>query len=396
MRILYLHQYYLTPAEAGAIRSYYISQAMANAGHQVTVISSHNKPGYEVKNVDGITVHYLPVSYDNKFGKRKRIMAFLRYMWHSLNLALDLPRHDLVFATSTPLTVGITAVILKWVQNIPFVFEVRDLWPEAPIQLGYIRTPFLRWVLRKLEKLIYYKSAAVIALSPGIAVGIKKVAPEAQISMLPNMADCDFFQPAPKPHYYHNIDIADKMVVSYAGALGRANKVDFLLDAALACKNAGLNEALFFIAGTGAQEKMLRERAQKQELTNVHFFGSLDHFQVRELLNASDATYTSFDTLTVLQTNSPNKFFDSLAAGKVCLVNTHGWLKNLVEEHRCGLYCNPLDPNSALSALKLLIEDRILFKEFQENARLLAERGFSREKITSQVVRVAERAAGSK
>ncbi|RYZ25591.1 MAG: glycosyltransferase WbuB, partial [Sphingobacteriales bacterium] len=354
MHILYLHQYFLTPEEAGAIRSYYISKALVAAGHKVTVITSHNQPHYKVKNIEGIEVHYLPVVYENHFGKTKRVLAFLKFMWYGFNLALDLPRKDLVFATSTPLTVGVTAIALKWIEKIPFVFEVRDLWPEAPIQLGYIRTPVLRQALRWLEKLIYKQAQHVIALSPGIAAGVKKAAPRAPLSMLPNMADCDFYQPAEKPEFYKDLPVKENFVLSYTGALGRANRVSFLLDVAEACLKDQLKNVLILIAGSGAEEENLRRDAAERNLSNLHFLGSLDHFEVREVLNASDATYTSFDTLPILQTNSPNKFFDSLAAGKICLVNTRGWLRELVEEHRCGLYCDPEDPASVVEAIKLL------------------------------------------
>ena len=152
MRIVYLHQYFRTPAQGGALRSYYIGQALVRAGHSVTVITAHNKPAYEVRTIDGLQVHYLPVSYQNHYSPLRRVLAFAQFMWRSYTVAAEQQNTDLVYATSTPLSVGVVALLLKKWKQTPYVFEVRDLWPEAPIQLGYIRNKWLIKMLRWLEK----------------------------------------------------------------------------------------------------------------------------------------------------------------------------------------------------------------------------------------------------
>jgi glycosyltransferase involved in cell wall biosynthesis len=387
VRILYLHQYFRTPAEGGALRSYYLATAMAAAGHGVTLITAHDQPQKQVKVIDGVTVHYLPVPYANHFTFWQRSWSFIRFVLQSSLLALKLKKPDLVYASSTPLTIGIPALLLRFLKDVPYVFEVRDLWPEAPIQLGAIRNPALIWLLRKLEKLLYRNSRFVVALSPGMADGVKAVVPEKQVLMVPNMADCSFYKPFPKPEYFKGRSISEKFVIAYTGALGVANRAAFLVDLAMTCHSLSPGRFLFLIAGSGAEAEKLKSRVEAENVSDVLFFGSFNRESVRELLQAADAAYTSFDEFPVLETNSPNKFFDSLAAGRICLVNTKGWLKELVEENQCGLYLPPNDPVLSARLLVQLSENAEQVRQLQSNARLLAENRFSKAMLTEKILK---------
>ncbi|HSI91214.1 MAG TPA: glycosyltransferase, partial [Adhaeribacter sp.] len=222
-----------------------------------------------------------------------------------------------------------------------------------------------------------------IELSPGMAAGGKKQENTTPVFQIPNMADCDFYRPT-----MHSPD--DPFLISYTGTLGRANRVEFLLAVAEACQQNGLDQVQFVIAGTGAEQAELEQIVRQKQLKNVTFTGYLTREQVRDLLNRSAATYTSFDVVPVLETNSPNKFFDSLAAGKLCIVNTKGWLQDLVETNRCGFYANPLEPGVFVQKLLPFLEDHLLLREFQENARKLAETEFSREKLSRDFVALFE------
>ncbi len=152
MKILYIHQYFRTPEEGGAIRSYYLAKGMVDNGIEVEMITSHNKRYEEVKNIEGIKVHYLPVFYQNELGFGKRIIAFYRFMKLVRRKARAIKNVDLCYATSTPLTIGLSALKIKKELGIPYYFEVRDLWPEAPVQLGIIKNRFIKLYLERLEK----------------------------------------------------------------------------------------------------------------------------------------------------------------------------------------------------------------------------------------------------
>ena len=375
--ILYIHQYFKTPGEGGAIRSYHIAGALTARGMRVEMITAHNGPVYEKKVVDGIHVHYLPVPYSNAFSFRRRVYAFLKFAYLAAKLAAQLPAADLCYATSTPLTVGLVALRLKKIRQIPYIFEVRDLWPEAPIQLKIIKSPIMKGLLRKLEKTIYRQARAIIALSPAIETEIRKTVPDHEIHTIPNMADTEFFSNCNK-----NRKLGDPFVISYFGAFGKANHLEYLLDIAAECQKASL-PVQFVLAGEGAEKKMLEEKAATMK--NVRFLPFQNREGIRSLMKETDACFVSFLNNPILETNSPNKFFDALAAGKPCIVNTRGWLADLVKEWQCGFYADPDKPQAFPELIKPYIHDEKLLKSHGENALRLAEAGFSKTSLTEAV-----------
>ena len=388
MRILYFHQYFKTPEEGGAIRSYYVGKALADQGHEVIMLSSWEGNYSKTETIAGMQVHYLPVPYSNSmgfWGRGKAFVQFIRLAWRQLRALVPA---DLVYATSTPLTIGLLALYLRRRYKIPYLFEVRDLWPEAPIQMGFIRNKGLIAGLRKLEKVLYEKAEAVIALSPGIAKGIWGVHPWAKVHLAPNMADCDFFNPVPKPlDLVNQWQLEEKFVISYTGAAGAANHLEFLLAAARACQQFALPVA-FLVAAQGSQLEMLKQKAKS--LNNLRFLPFGGKEKVWRYLAVSDAVYISFAPKPVLQTCSPNKLFDGLAAGKLCIVNTRGWLKELVEEQQCGFYAPPETPEQFVALLQPYLQQPQLLRQAQANARVAAETIFSRERITAQIIELAE------
>ncbi|MDB5263042.1 MAG: a-glycosyltransferase-related protein glycosyltransferase family 4 protein [Adhaeribacter sp.] len=392
MNILYIHQYFRQPAQGGALRSYYLAKALVEAGHAVTLITASDGPAYYQEKVAGIQVHYLPVAYDNSFSSLRRIFSFLSFTYRSLRLAWGFKNIQLCYATSTPLTVGLVALVLKKLKNIPYYFEVRDLWPEAPIQLGYIRPRWLQRLLYAFEHYLYRQADKIIALSPGIMAGITPHKPAAAISLLPNIADCTFYTPGSPAR--HNFD--DPFYICYTGTLGRANRLAFLLAAAGACQAEALQQVKFMVSGTGAEAAALQQLANELGLKNITWTGPLNRNQVRQYLSRAHATYTSFDTQPVLETNSPNKFFDSLAAGKLTLVNTKGWLQHLVETHACGFYADPEKPQEFVQKLRPYLQNQALLLSAQQQARNLAESTFSREKITQAFVQIFRKPGSSR
>lgn len=380
MKVVYIHQYYLTQEQGGAIRSYYISQALKAKGHDVHIITSHNKPYSETLLIDGTTVHYLPVGYDNSFGFVKRILAFLKFIFKAYITAKKIKDVDLVFATSTPLTVGLIALWLRKFQKLPYVFEVRDLWPEAPIQLGYLNNPMLRFVAKRLEKNIYDKASAIVALSPGIEKGIQKITHTPTI-LIPNMSDCDFFIPTPAAKL--------PVTITYFGALGKVNRVDSLIELAAYAETYFPGDYKFIIAGKGSEINRLKELAKP--LTSIEFKGQLNKEQVKQLLAQTHVTYTSFGPQPVLETNSPNKFFDAIAMGKVCVITTKGWLCELIQEKEIGFYYSANNPAAFFRKLVTLAPSMSSYDEIAKRSRALAETQFNKKILTAQIVQLLEK-----
>ncbi|MBX2895515.1 MAG: glycosyltransferase family 4 protein [Cyclobacteriaceae bacterium] len=379
MKVLILHQHFNTPEKGGALRSYYLATALAAKGIEVTVITAHNEKIYRQETIENIDVHYLPVAYDNRFGFFARSRSFLKYVRQSVNLARRFRNTDYCYAISVPLTVGLVAMWIKLRYKIPYIFEVGDLWPEAPIQLGFINNFVFAQSLYALEKRIYKSAHAVVALSPSIKSAIEKKVPGKPVHLIPNMADCDFYKPEKKDAALeHQYGVHGKLVVSYIGAIGVANGLDSFLECVNASRKAQL-PVHFFMCGDGAELERLKGHAQSMGLTNLTFLDFRNRDGVKELLNITDATFISFKQVPVLETGSPNKLFDGLAAGKLIIINFGGWLKQEIESTQCGFYYNPQQPTEFIKKLSAHLYEGGLLERAQAASRKLGEEKYNRK-----------------
>jgi glycosyltransferase involved in cell wall biosynthesis len=320
----------------------------------------------------------------------RRLRAFINFMLKATRISLKQKNIELVIATSTPLTVGMPALFLKWLKKVPYIFEVRDLWPEVPIQMGAIRNIFLIKTTRYLEKIIYRNAKHIIALSPGMQDGVLKYVLKEKISMIPNMAKIDVFYPREKNHaFMQKLGLSPhSFKVIHFGALGIANGAATIIESAKLLKNDPTIEFLF--VGGGATEKELVEKCIKYKLNNVKFLGKFAMQETSEIVNLSDISIVSFKDLPILYTNSPNKLFDSLSAGKPIIINSAGWTKNLVEENNCGCYVNPNNPANLAEKIKTLQSNPKLVEEMGRNARLLAETQYDKSILCKQFVQIIE------
>lgn len=390
MNILYIHQHFKTPREPGGTRSYWIARELLRHGHQVTMIAaSPNSAQKRVAvEIDGIKVVYLNEKYNQDMSIAMRLKAFLGFVWKSIQEARRQSDIDLVIATSTPLTVGIPALYMKWFKRVPYVFEVRDLWPEVPIQMGAFDNPLIVKSTRWFEKKVYVHAEHVIALSPGMQEGVIKYIPTQKTSMIPNMAKIDEFWPRDKNRTLEN-ELGlnpNSFKVIHFGSLGLANGVETILESAKIMKDDSSVEFLF--VGGGATEKNLIDECSQHQLDNVKFLGRFPMKDTSEIVNLSDVSIVSFKDLPILYTNSPNKLFDSLSAGKPVIVNSAGWTKDMVEEHNCGLYVNPNIPQDLVEKIRFLKQNPRVVKNMGENARKLAERRYDKSILSKQFVNV--------
>ena len=381
MHILYIHQYFKTPEEGGAIRSYYLAKGLVDAGHTVTMLTTHSGPKYKKMFVDGIHVHYLPVPYHQSMGSLARIKAFLTFVWMVCKKAPLFKQADVCYVTSTPLTAGLIGLYMRRQYKIPFYFEVRDLWPEAPIQMKIVTGRIVQRLLYRLEKRIYQRAKALVALSPGIEQYIRRVVPHQSVHLIPNMSDCRFFSKSERNAYHEKqFSVEGKFVVTYFGSMGRVNHLEYFVDAARACQQKQLNEVQFLMVGDGSELDRIKAYAQQLNLGNIQFIPHQNKYGLLSVLNITDAAYVSFADYPVLETNSPNKYFDALAAGKLCITNTRGWIADMVEECQCGFYTSPQHPEGFVTQLAPFVNDRELLASYQSNSRALGEQQFEREK----------------
>lgn len=390
MRIIYIHQYFRTPDQGGAVRSYHLAKGLVQAGIEVDLITAHDQLGYDQRWIEGIRVHYLPVAYDQKFGFLKRIWAFWSFVIQARKLVKKLPRPDLLYITSTPLTTGWIGLWAKRRMALPYIFEVRDLWPEAPVQVGAIRNPLLKKMLYRLEKKIYDQALSVVALSPGIASYIQKKSPDRSVALIPNFSDLEVFYPREKAHQLANqLGLSPGLTLAYTGALGLVNAVEELLDLAELAQKRGKNWN-FLIMGEGSHRQMLEAISHSKNLKNVCFVPFGPKVKVNEVLSLADFAWISFAHLPVLKTNSPNKFFDALAAGKAILVNHKGWVHELVKTHQLGISCLPEKMEVAFSKLEELEQNPSEIAKMGQNSRKLAETFFSKELAINRLLEVIQ------
>lgn len=388
MKVLILHQYFNTPATGGALRSYYLAKALVDAGINTVVITTHNHSAAQTKHMEGIEVHYLPIPYDNRFGFFKRVSSFLKFVWSIVREAEKFRDADRCYAISTPLTIGLAAMWIKTRYNIPYYFEVGDLWPEAPVQMGIIRNPLVKVFLFKLEKSTYKRATAVVALSEAIKTEIERKVPGKEIHVIPNMADTDFYKPESKqPEREEKFGVKGKFVISYIGTMGLANGLEYMVECAEAIREARL-PIHFLLCGEGAVLERLKELTGQKALQNISFVPVQHREGVREVMNVTDAVMVCYKPLPVLETGSPNKYFDGLAAGKLMIVNVGGWMKQEVEYHHCGIAVDPFNPRDFVEKIAPFFNNTDQTKAYQAGARRVAETVYSRRILSGKFLKL--------
>lgn len=402
MRIVYLHQYYNTPAMSGGTRSYEMARRWSAAGHDVHVVTSsreaRHRREWRQTIEDGVTVHWCTVPYDNAMSFADRIRAFVRFSTLASRKTLQL-RPDVIFATSTPLTIIIPAAIGKLLRRAPLVFEVRDLWPELPIATGYLKNPVLKMAARALESFSYRVSAQVVALSPGMADGVAKagVARE-RITIAPNACDIERFDvDAAIGQQYRDQQpwLGDRPLVVYCGTLGWINGVGYL--ARVAAAMASINpDVAFAVYGSGRDHESVRALANELGVLERNFFmmGRVAKSEMPAILSAATVATSLFLPIPEMCANSANKFFDALAAGRPVAINYGGWQAGLLAHSGAGIVLDPTDPHRSALDLQAIITDTGRLGLARQAARNLAREKFSRDVISSRVLAAVESALG--
>jgi glycosyltransferase involved in cell wall biosynthesis len=381
-KIFYIHQYFVTPNDAGGTRSYWIAKSLINKGFHVTVITSSNKYSGE-KEIDGIRIIYLKISYNQKFSLFKRFKSFLKFSFFSILTIYKYKRPNLIIATSTPLSIGIPALYFKLFHKVNYVFEVRDLWPDVPIAMGAIKNKFLIYLTKKFEKYIYINALHIVALSPEMKNGILKYVKNNKVTMIPNFSNNDLYFPRAKNiSLYKKFNIIESSFkILYFGSMGIANDINVIIDCAILFKNDINFEFIF--AGNGSEKTKAINKCTSLGIKNVKFLGNIPMIDLPELVNLCDISLVTFKDIPILYSNSPNKFFDSLAAGKPILLNSNGWTREIVENNNCGFYFNSNKPENLFNIINYLKNNPGLIDEMSNNSKNLALLNYDKNILTS-------------
>lgn len=397
MKVLYFHQHFSTPKGSAGIRSYQMARRLVERGHQVTMVCGSYNGGETGLSgpfingrrrgvVDGIEIVEFDLAYSNSHGFIKRAGTFLKFAVRSVGLALTEP-YDLVFATTTPLTAGIPGICARWLRGKPFIFEVRDLWPELPRAMGAIRNPMVLGAMSVLEWVSYRSAHRLIGLSPGIVEGIaaRGVLNE-RIVAIPNGCDLTLFADHSAPWRPDGIAAGDLMAV-FAGTHGMANGLDAVLDAAAVLKRRGRTDIKFLLIGQGKLKPALQARAAREGLVNVVFHDPVPKSRLSGLMASTDVGLQILANVPAFYFGtSPNKFFDYIAAGLPVLNNYPGWLAEQIGQHQCGYAVPPDDANAFADALEHAADHRDSLKEMGVRAHALAEARFDRNMLANRFV----------
>jgi glycosyltransferase involved in cell wall biosynthesis len=350
MNILYLCQVFEVGTDAGSERHFYFCKYAASKGHNVSAITSNVdyknarvkipvKSGTISHTIEGVDIHYV-YSYANFRGSlSKRFYYYLTYFFSSIALSLKLKKPDVIYAVSTPLTVGLLGYIISRLRGLPFVFEVTDVWPDAAVACGVVKNKIFIKLAHWLEMFCYKKAAHIIGLSRGICDNIiAKGVARGKVSMITNGVDFSIFSLAgddlKKLAIRMKFGFDDHFVVMYLGAHGAYNALETIIDAVVRLKDDP--RFLFVFVGAGDEKPKLQRRVSEQSLTNVIFLPPIPRLESPAMLAAADAFVLPNRKGDFFAGNLPNKLFDFMASARPIVVSGAGETAELVLAARCG------------------------------------------------------------
>ncbi|MEM7315652.1 MAG: glycosyltransferase family 4 protein, partial [Planctomycetota bacterium] len=323
MHVLLLHQNFVDHAHPGGTRHLELAKHLVEMGHAVTIVASNldyltgNRiEGGREQWMSGVRVLRAPALPTLHRSLLWRVVSYISFMFTSFWTGLRAGKADVVIGTTPPLFQLPSACGISMLRRVPFLLEVRDLWPRFAVEMGVLKNRLLIKVAEFAERMFYRSATHIVVNSPAyethvIANGIQ----DSNVSTIPNGVDTSMFDPkATGKAVRDEFGLTDEFVVTYAGALGQANDLQTLIRAAELVSDDPKIQVL--IAGGGNRKQQLQDLVAKLGLSNVRFVGHFPKQRIGELLAASDACVACLQNITAFKTTYPNKVFDYMAAGR--------------------------------------------------------------------------------
>ncbi len=406
MHILLIHQAFAALDEAGGTRHHELARYLIERGHCVTIIASPvsyltGKPRQgrmlwldKQEPEPGITIlrTYTYAALHKSFVHR--VFSFLSFMLSSFVVGLQVGHVDLVWGTSPPIFQGITAWMLARLKRVPFLFEVRDLWPAFAIAVGVLRNPLLVRISLWLERFLYQHADRVMVNSPGFVEHVISHGAR-QVELIPNGAEPEMFADREDGRTFRSANHLDgQFLVVYAGAHGMSNDLAIVLQAAGQLRSA--NQIHFILVGDGKEKKVLQAQAARQGLENVLFLPPVPKQKMGEVLAAADACIAILKPLELYKTTYPNKVFDYMAAGRPVVLAIDGVIREVVEAADAGIAVPPGNAGALAQAITQLADDPTQARRMGLNGRQYIEKNFNRRDLAEKLALLLVEIRGSR
>ncbi|MFH1897596.1 MAG: glycosyltransferase family 4 protein [Candidatus Desantisbacteria bacterium] len=407
MRILFIHQYFLSPNEAGGTRHFEMARYLVKHGHKVSIITSKvsyltgtvkekYKRRFLIKEeIEGVEIIRAWTYSKVHKSFKHRILGFFSFVALSIWTSLFIGKYDVVIATSPPLFQGISGWIVSKLKRCPFIFEIRDLWPAFAIDMGELTNPTTIKLAMWLENFLYTKADYFISLTPAYSEYlIENRVEKEKIFLIPNGVETDTFFPMSRDNWVRQeYKLNDKFVLAYGGAHGIANDLDTILDCAKYLKEHP--DIVFLLIGDGKEKKNLIKRKDVEEIDNLIFIHAQPKEKMPYFYAASDVCIATLQGIGMFKKVYPNKLFDYMASARPTILAIDGEARKILEKANGGVYIEPKNPEDMANAVLRLYGNRELCEILGRNARDFVVREFTRQKQAEKLISMLKKTIGS-
>jgi hypothetical protein len=398
MRILFFSHYFHPEGNAPASRTYENCKRWVHAGHDITVITcTPNVPdgvvydGYRNhfrhrEMVDGVEVIRVWTYIAANKGILRRIMNYISYMFNAVFFGLFIKRPDVIIATSPQFFCGWAGLIISKLRRIPFILEIRDIWPESIQAVGAMKRGMLMRILEWMELKMYASAKHIVTVGEGYRQRLlDKNVPDKKISIVMNGVDRESFKPRSKDSgLIDKYALQNKFVCSYIGTIGMACALDVVLHAAKILKQNNRNDIVFLLVGDGAIREELDTEAQRQELKNVVFTGRQDKNLMPSFLSITDVCLVHLKKTHLFASVMPSKIFEAGGTAKPVVMGVKGYAAEIVEAAKMGLFMEPENEYDLVNALVKLADDQSLVETLGNNGYEYIVEHFDRDKLAME------------
>ena len=404
MKILFLTDNFPPEANAPATRTFAHCKEWVRLGAEVTVVTCvpnfpvgkvydgyTNRP-YQREEMSGIEVIRVWSYIAENAGFAKRILDYLSFAGSSL-IAGSFVSADVIVATSPQLFTTLSGLGLSLAKRTPWVFELRDLWPDSIKAVSAMSNARVLAALETLELFLYRRADLIVAVSPAFKENlISRGISEQKIEIVTNGADLAEFAPRePDRQLSTELGLAGRFVVGYVGTHGMAHNLEALIEASEGCRDP---DTRFLFIGSGARKRAIEELVARRKLSNVILLDAVPKEQIARYWSLIDVALVPLRKDPVFETVIPSKIFEAAAMGKPILLGVDGQARKIVEEYEAGVFFKPDSGDDFLAKVELLRQDREMYRRLSERGRNLAQ-AYDRRALAARMFGLLENLAES-